>query len=100
MDGSEIAIDDSGAPIHGEDGSIQGAVLVFRDITARRQAEVTSRLLASIVESSSYAIVSQDMRGVVMSWNRGAERILGYSADEMIGGTLAALVAPGLADRT
>src|SRR5579872_4386865 len=57
-DGTEIPIDDSAAPIRDEHGEIQGAVLVFRDITARRRAEETGRLLASIVESSEDAIIS------------------------------------------
>ena len=85
LDGREIPIDDSGAPIRGEDGNIRGTVLVFRDVTERRRAEATSRLLASIVASSDDAIVSKDLNGIVTSWNRGAERLYGYSAEEMIG---------------
>jgi PAS domain S-box-containing protein len=75
-DGAEIPIDDSGAPIRDESGEIHGTVLVFRDITARRQAETTERLLASIVESSTDGIVSVSADGLVTSWNRGAARIL------------------------
>jgi PAS domain S-box-containing protein len=93
QDGTEIPIDDSGAPIRDKDGSIKGAVLVFRDITARRQAELTQRLLASIVESSDDAIISNDLNGIVTSWNRGAERIFGYSAEEMIGKPISTIAA-------
>ncbi len=100
QDGTEIPIDDSGAPIHGENGSIQGTVLVFRDITARRQAETTGRLLASIVESSGDAIVSRDLNGLVTSWNKGAEQILGYSAGEMIGRPISVIIPLGRADET
>jgi len=93
-DGTEIPIDDSAAPIRGEDGELQGAVLVFRDITLRRRAEMTQRLLAALVESSDDAIISKDVNGIVTTWNKGAERIFGYSAEEMIGKPIAIIAAP------
>lgn len=98
QDGTQIPIDDSAAPIRSEDGELQGAVLVFRDITARRKAELTQRLLGAIVESSDDAIVSKDVNGIVTSWNKGAERIFGYSAEEMIGRPIAVIAAPDRID--
>lgn len=98
QDGTEVPIDDSAAPILGMDGSVVGTVLVFRDITERRQAEAVSRLLASIVESSEDAIISKDLKGVITSWNKGAERIFGYSAEEMTGQPISLLAAPDRAD--
>jgi PAS domain S-box-containing protein len=97
-DGTKIPIDDSAAPIRGDDGGLQGAVLVFRDITVRRKAEITQRLLAAIVESSDDAVISKDVNGIVTSWNKGAERIFGYSAEEMIGKPIAIIAAPDRLD--
>ncbi len=97
-DGTEVPIADSAAPIRGDDGELQGAVLVFRDITLQRKAEITQRLLAAIVESSDDAIISKDVNGIVTSWNKGAERIFGYSAEEMIGRPIATIAPPDRLD--
>src|SRR5262249_3639754 len=51
----------------------------------RLEAEKAHLRLAAIVESSEDAILSQDLRGNIMSWNQGAQRLLGYSAEEMVG---------------
>ena len=98
-DGTETPIDDSGAPIRGESGPIQGTVLVFRDVTARRRADETSRLLASIVESSGDAIIGKDLNGIITSWNKGAEHIFGYSPEETIGRPVSMIAAPGFEDQ-
>jgi len=90
-DGREIPIDDSGAPIRDQQGSIVGVVLVFRDISARKKAEEESLRLASIVEFSGDAIVSQRLDGVVLSWNAAATRMFGYSEAEMVGTKLSLL---------
>jgi PAS domain S-box-containing protein len=90
-DGHEIPIDDSGAPIRDQQGSVIGVVLVFRDITARKKAEEASLRLASIVEFSGDAIVSQRLDGVLLSWNAAAARMFGYSEAEMVGRQLSIL---------
>ena len=99
-DGTEVPIDDSAAPIRNRSGAIQGTVLVFRDITERRRAEAARNLLSSMVESSGDAIFSNDLNGIVTSWNQAAERIFGYSAGEMIGKPISLLNPPGEPDDT
>jgi PAS domain S-box-containing protein len=91
--GTELPIDDSAAPIRCAKGEIVGCVLVFRDVTERRKAETAARYLASIVESSDDAIISKDINGVITSWNRGAERLFGYTAAEAIGRPIG-IIAP------
>ena len=91
-DGTEHPIDDSAAPILDADGNILGVVLVFRDISEAKRAEQTSRRLALIVESSQDAIIAKDTEGIVTSWNRGAEQLYGYVAEEMIGQSISRIV--------
>ena len=69
-----------------------GRLWNFRDVTQRRLSEVSSRQLAAIVTSSEDAIIGKDLRGIVTSWNSGAERIFGYIADEMIGSSIMRLI--------
>ena len=63
-----------------------------RDITGRRQMEEERSHLAAIVESSDDAIVSKSLTGIIRSWNRGAQRIFGYTAAETIGQPVTMLI--------
>ncbi len=65
---------------------------VIRDITERKQAEHAALQLANIVTYSDDAIIGKDLHSIVTSWNRGAERIFGYPAAEMIGASIARLI--------
>jgi PAS domain S-box-containing protein len=94
-DGTERPIADSGAPIRETDGTLKGVVLVFRDVTESHVAELASQRLAAVVESSDDAIISKNLDGIIMSWNKGAERILGYSAAEAVGKPITLLIPPG-----
>ena len=93
-DGRETAIDDSAAPIFDNDKQIVGVVLVFRDVQERRQAEESRQRLAAIVESSDDIIVTKNLDGIITGWNQGAERVLGYTADEIIGQHVSMLMPP------
>jgi PAS domain S-box-containing protein len=95
-DGSEVAIEDSGAPIRHPGGPTFGVVLVFRDATQQRKSHEAAARLAAIVESSGDAILSKSLEGTMRSWNSGAERIFGYTAAEVIGKPAATLIPPEL----
>jgi PAS domain S-box-containing protein len=84
-DGTERPIADSAAPIQEEKGEVAGVVLVCRDVTLQRRAEEARRHLAAIVENSDDAILSKNLAGIITSWNKAAERLYGYTAEEIIG---------------
>lgn len=65
-----------------------------RDITERQRAEEIATKLAAIVESSDDAIISKSLEGIILTWNTGAERIFGYSAEEVIGRPIQILIPP------
>jgi PAS domain S-box-containing protein len=90
--GGEVLIDDSVAPIFAEDGSLSGAIMVFRDVSERPRLERLAREMSAIVESSDDAIVSKSLEGVIRSWNAGAERIFGYTAAEAVGQSIRLII--------
>jgi diguanylate cyclase (GGDEF)-like protein/PAS domain S-box-containing protein len=72
--------------------AVNGLVVNYTDVTERHHAEDVRRQLAAIVESSSDAILGQDLDGTVLSWNGAAERMYGYPATEMVGNNIRLLV--------
>jgi PAS domain S-box-containing protein len=91
-DGSLIEISVTASPIKNAEGRIIGASKIARNITERRRTEQLMRRLASVVESSDDAIVSKDLDGIVRTWNPGAERLFGYTAEEVIGKPITLLI--------
>jgi diguanylate cyclase (GGDEF)-like protein/PAS domain S-box-containing protein len=75
-------------------GEAQTLFLLIRDITHLKQAEEASRRLAAIVESSDDAIIGGSIDGMIVSWNKGAQKLYGYSAEEAIGLPISIIVPP------
>jgi diguanylate cyclase (GGDEF)-like protein/PAS domain S-box-containing protein len=81
-------------PVRDSLGTICRFIAIKHDATARRTTEEAQSLLASIVESSDDAIFSTALDGRIISWNRGAEVLYGYTAAEILGKPLGILVSP------
>jgi PAS domain S-box-containing protein len=81
-------------PVRNSSGEIIAYGTVTRNLTEARLAEQRLQSMASIVETSDDAIVSKNLDGVIKSWNKGAERVFGYSAAEAVGQPIT-IVIPG-----
>jgi PAS domain S-box-containing protein len=79
-------------PLHDASGRLVGAVNMLVDISDRKDTERAAQQLSAIVESAEDAILAKDLDGVIISWNRGAERLFGYTADEVIGKPVTLLI--------
>jgi PAS domain S-box-containing protein len=97
-DGSRVPFIPYPTPIYDASGTFIGAVNMLVDITDRKRAEIDAQRLASIVEFSDDAIVSKDLNGIIVSWNSGAERLFGYTAEEVIGQSVTILIPPDRLD--
>ena len=96
LDGTVRDIEVAAAPFEDQEGRAMQVIL--RNVTDRRRAEEADRRLAAIVESSSDAILSKTLDGTILSWNAGAEKIYGYSAEEVVGKSVSILVPSDHAD--
>ncbi len=97
-DGEWRWLDSYAVPRSTELGHTPGMIGCSSDITERKQAEDAMGQLAAIVESSDEAIYSNDLNDVIMSWNKGAEKLFGYAAEEVIGKSIMIVIPPDRAD--
>jgi diguanylate cyclase (GGDEF)-like protein/PAS domain S-box-containing protein len=94
--GTEFPVEISLGPIEAEDGTFIS--IAIRDLTERKRVERTASRFIAVVEASSDAIIGKDLDARVVLWNRGAERLYGYSEAEMCGESISVLVPPGRDD--
>jgi two-component system sensor histidine kinase VicK len=91
-DGSSIDVAVTVSPIRDLHGTIVGTSTIQRDITERRRTDTVVAEMAAIVDSSNDAIIGKDLNGVITTWNRGAEHVYGYAAEEVIGKSVSLLL--------
>lgn len=81
-------------PIFDDSGRLTGAINMLMDITEKKESEKSVAWLAALIHSSDDAIISKTLSGIITSWNSAAEKLFGYSAEEMIGQSITRLIPP------
>ena len=93
-DGTLYTEEMSVTPVRGATGRTTNFIAIKQDVTERRAAEAAQQFLAAIVESTEDAVVGSTLEGRILTWNRGAEKLHGYRADEVLGKSIMILLAP------
>ena len=90
-DGRKILVNVTASPVRDSAGEVVAISAILRDITQRQATEHARAFLGSIVESSDDAIYAKKLDGTIISWNRGAEVLFGYTGQEILGKNIAIL---------
>lgn len=85
-------------PVFNDRGDVEAVAGTTRDITERKQNEHSNALLGAIIENSNDAIISKNLDGIITSWNPGAERMFGYTAEEVTDQPVTILIPPDRLD--
>jgi PAS domain S-box-containing protein len=86
------------APVKNRDGIVVGASVVARDITHHKEVRNAILGLRALVDASDDAIIGKTIDGTIISWNKGAEKIYGYKAEEIVGQSISVLMPPDQPD--
>src|SRR5262249_36063293 len=93
-DGQRITALAYSSPLWDESGTLSGALNILVDISDRTRSYETQARLAAIIDSSDDAIISKSLDSTILSWNQGAQRLFGFSAEEAVGQSILMIIPP------